>query len=91
MNNHITPRKSVVLFAQQMEERLRANDHKGGWDGEPFGYFCTKLHETLHKLTAQRFEHDPEWKEVLKQSASLANFAMMAAEHAKKQLEVSHE
>ncbi|MOA57744.1 hypothetical protein D3C78_1819820 [compost metagenome] len=65
-----------------MEVQFQANDHKGGWENEPFEYFCTKLHETLHKLTSQRFEHVAEWNEVIKQAANLANFAMMAAEHA---------
>ncbi|MNW43546.1 hypothetical protein D3C74_207470 [compost metagenome] len=105
MNNNIKPRKSVKRFvqkmeasipefSQQMEQKLLENKHKGGWENERFEYFCEKLHETLHKLTAQRFENTPDWNKVIKESVNIGNYAMMAAEYASKRLEkagVTHE
>lgn len=79
-------RESVKMFAELMEKKLKENDHKGGWGHEQYGYFCTKLHETILKLTVQRFEHDPDWIKVIEDSIDLANYAMMASEYASKQI-----
>lgn len=81
-------REEVQWFAQQMENALRENDHRGGWDLEPFGYFCTKIHETVHKLTSQRFENNPDWDLVIKKAVDLANYSMMAADNVRKILPV---
>lgn len=40
-------RKSVVLFAENMETTLRANDHKSGWENESDNYLDTKLIEEV--------------------------------------------
>lgn len=74
------PRESIMRFAQQMEEKLAANDHKGGWENEDIGYLLTRLREELDELVnAVDFGTQ---KDVVGEAADIANFAMMIADRA---------
>lgn len=80
-------REPLKWFSEQMEQRLKANDHKGGWDRETFGYFCAKIHDTVHKLTSKRFIKNPDLNLITKEAIDLANYAMMIADNTRHTLE----
>ena len=81
------PRREVVSFAVTMEEVLRANDHKKGWDDLDPDYIIERLREEVEELAAA-LQYDsgevPDLDEaqrnaVLHEAADVANFAMFAA------------
>jgi NTP pyrophosphatase (non-canonical NTP hydrolase) len=94
--SEIKLRPVVVSFAEQMEKKLRENDHKGGWDDEPVGWLLrrlgqevTELRRAMKRLAATRHAtYDQRGsaklaahrKEVVRESADVANFAMMIAD-----------
>ena len=43
-------RPEVLFAAQKMEEKLRMNDHKPGWDDCPNKYFINRLHEEYREF-----------------------------------------
>ena len=45
-----SPRKEVVEFAESMEERLLANDDKGGWKNAGTQYLTRKFLEEVAEL-----------------------------------------
>ena len=66
-------RPSVWSFALLMEQRLRANDHKGGWDACEPRDLMEGILEELDEL--QRCDpHDPN---IAYEAADMANYAMM--------------
>lgn len=78
MSDKTDTRVEVQRFALAMEERLQANDHKGGWQGCDRRYLVRRLHEEMAELeTALQ-----KWPkaEVRREAADLANFAMMIAD-----------
>ncbi|WAH38598.1 hypothetical protein [Alicyclobacillus dauci] len=46
----MAPREPVAWFAEHMEETLRRNDHKGGWDDCSTRWLLSRLHEELDEL-----------------------------------------
>ena len=71
-------RNEVIEHAQLMEERLKENDHKGGWLTCSFEYLIRRLREEVNELdTALYEEGDP-----IMEAADVANFAMMIADKA---------
>jgi len=73
-------RPAVRQFAERMEERLVANDHKGGWKGCSDRYLLSKLTEEYVELF-RAVEHESA-ERVAKEAADLANIAMMLADNA---------
>jgi hypothetical protein len=79
-------RPEVIAFAHAMEAKLRENDHKGGWRGcSPdalFDRMRDEGSELLGKLV--RMEQLPSnaevRREVAREAADVANFAMMIAD-----------
>ena len=85
MPEPIILRPEVRWFAEQMERRLRANDHKGGWLGDQLHTLFDRLKEEtseleqeLWKLADEHYGHQA----VVKEAADVANFAMMVATNA---------
>jgi hypothetical protein len=78
-------RKSVLWFARQMEKRLQANDHKGGWDDEPTDYLIQRLKDEVAELE-ETLIAGKEAKTIL-EAADVGNFAMMLADQADKKLQ----
>jgi NTP pyrophosphatase (non-canonical NTP hydrolase) len=85
-------RPEVRAFADLMEQTLRANDHKGGWEAEHPHHLFDRLKEEAGELRFvlhhnSPFTHNsalgatPEWKAHLgREAADVANFAMMIAD-----------
>ena len=72
-------RPEVRRFALAMEERLRANEHKGGWRDLAVSYLMARLHEESAELDeVVRLGGSPE--QAKHDAADVANFAMMVAD-----------
>lgn len=72
-------RKEVRLFAEQMELKLRKNDHKGHWDVCRPGYLIDRLKEETKELEKILYSENP--KQIISEAADVANFAMMIADN----------
>ncbi len=76
------PRTEVQLFADAMEAKLKANDHKGGWKGCVPSWLLRRLAVEVRELTdavKRRKEGWPPGK-IRGEAADVANFAMMIAD-----------
>lgn len=78
-------RKAVRLFAEAMERRLIANDHKRSWGEIPFRDLLHLLEGEVRELW-QAYENrsacdENRYQQVTKECADIANFAMMIAEN----------
>lgn len=76
-------RPAVLAFARAMEERLRANDHKGGWEDERLPYLTGRLRQEFLELEREVFPGygqtlDPA--RVRGEAADVACFALMIAD-----------
>jgi NTP pyrophosphatase (non-canonical NTP hydrolase) len=83
-------RPAVQWFAEQMERKLRENDHKGGWENENIYWLWERLREEskelIYAVNLTRDLHaDPE--NIVRESADVANFAMMIADVARRMKE----
>lgn len=79
-------RPEVVAFAQAMERKLRANDHKGGWEDEDPEWLMDRLKEEVAELDRAITTRDGgplsgrAMKRVIREASDVANFAMMLAQ-----------
>ena len=86
-------RLSVVSFAKIMEEKLRKNDHKGGWENLSLGQLrrringeLKELDESISYFLATKWSLEPKeevqkrTENVKKELADVANFCMMMSE-----------
>jgi hypothetical protein len=87
-------RPEVRRFAELMEEKLRANDHKGGWQGDSAFDLVARASEELDELDVAVSQHLarraelpavrshwlPNAMRVAREAADVANFAMMVAD-----------
>lgn len=89
--DHMKPRKAIEWFAQEMEAKLRENDHKSGWQGCRFSELFPRLREetdellvTAHPLQldtiTKKLTHEDACK-LIHKCADIANFAMMLADN----------
>jgi NTP pyrophosphatase (non-canonical NTP hydrolase) len=84
-------RPEVARFAQDMEQQLRANDHKPGWQRDEWQALLKRLREETSELkdaiyaartTDVEAPAAPRLRaSVRKEAADVANFAMMLAEN----------
>lgn len=89
--NELELRPAVRWFAEQMELKLRENDHKGGWLGIGMEYAQRRMREEALKLedailnfcgyhnTTARQIHESKMC-IVREAADVANFAMMIAD-----------
>lgn len=94
-------RKEVAWFAQEMEAKLRKNDHKGGWRGCRFSeLFPRIMHERDELLlaaaplkldTVEEIVTRQDACDVIRECADIANFAMMIADLVRLKLEQREE
>ncbi|MDN4525356.1 hypothetical protein [Fictibacillus fluitans] len=73
------PRYEVRVFAQMMENQLRANDHKTGWKKEKVEFLCQELSRNYTALAIAIKEGDRT--EVVNRCANIANFSMMIGDN----------
>jgi NTP pyrophosphatase (non-canonical NTP hydrolase) len=72
-------RKSVLKFAEEMEKKLKENDHKGGWRNCTIDYLMQRLFQEWGELSYVVHQKKPR-KEIVSEAADVANFAMMITE-----------
>ena len=72
-------RPEVRAFAVAMEERLRANDHKGGWKGECQLWLLERLEDEFAELALAVLDGKPP-HEIRDEAADVANFALFVAD-----------
>lgn len=72
-------REEIILFAEDMERKLRLNDHKGLWGTlEDIAWFLDALKEEVRELE-DAIAGEPAENVVL-ECADVANFALMIAD-----------
>lgn len=72
-------RPAVAWFAEQMESKLLANDHKADWHDSDTEYLMGRLLQEVLELHQAYLSTCPN-EEVVKEAADVANFAMMIAD-----------
>ena len=77
------PRPQLAWFAERMESKLRANDHKGGWLGDDMESLLRRLDEELRELWHE-YHSINRWEKFIDEAADVANFAMMVADKARR-------
>ncbi|MGE7271378.1 hypothetical protein ACQKK5_07950 [Brevibacillus panacihumi] len=76
-------RSEVTWFAEEMEKKLRENDHKGGWEDCDILWLYGRLLEEVDELAAA------EGDDIVREAADVANFAMMIAHLSRKRTAVT--
>lgn len=84
-------RSSVRWFAGEMERRLRANDHKGGWSGgKEDMQFCDRAKDSIEQAQHASYSllvgtgPNPTARAVvIQEAADAANYMMFVADNAK--------
>jgi len=88
----MTPRQSVQNFAQEMERKLRDNEHKGNWLNTDLLDMLDKLTEEKQELVRAVKKHNANYyspnqpidknimQQVTDEAADVANIAMMVAD-----------
>jgi NTP pyrophosphatase (non-canonical NTP hydrolase) len=74
-------RPAVRAFAEAMERKLAANDHKGGWSGCNSAWLLMRLREETEELAEALHAHyvgTPA--DVLAEAADVANYALMISD-----------
>lgn len=71
-------RSELAWFAERMEQKLRANDHKRHWRELEFEMLVVGLVEELDELTDAIGERDTE--AIIDECVDVANRAMMLAD-----------
>lgn len=78
-------RPAVLWFAQQMEAKLRANDHKSGWEGMSWEDLIYRLRDETIELGSLFDKSTGKVlggsNDIIKEAADVANFAMMLADN----------
>jgi hypothetical protein len=73
-------REPVSWFARQMETRLKANDHKGGWENDPVDYLLARIEQEATEVF-HATGSPGSLEKVIEEAADVANFAMMIADN----------
>lgn len=82
-------RESVKWFAEQMENKLKENDKKGGWDDCNIYWLIQRIREEINELlSAVNLNRDlgATKENIIREAADVANFAMMIADITRKHL-----
>jgi hypothetical protein len=73
-------RPAVLRFAQLMEQRLKENDHKSGWEDCTRSYLFHKMLAKTDKLEDCFLRED----DPIKDAVDVANYAMMIADNSRR-------
>ena len=75
------PRREVEEFANYMEDVLRDNDDKGGWQSMSILDIIDRMEEELHEVrTVYLKSKSTDWRALKHEAADVANFCMMLAD-----------
>ena len=70
-------RQELKEFAQAMEEKLKANDYKGGWDKDSIQWLFARLVEEVGELAMALNDEKYTPYEAKSETVDVANIAMM--------------
>jgi hypothetical protein len=70
-------RPSLIWFIEKMENKLKLNDHKGGWKNCDNGYLLGLLNQEIVELE-EALQKDYN---IIDEAIDVANFAMMIADN----------
>lgn len=91
MSRQLKRREPVNWFSREMEKRLRANDHKTGWDGLDPWWLYRRIEdertEIARALAVDRAPGKLRAEAIIRECADVANFAMMIADNARQEME----
>jgi len=73
---------SLLWFAREMEKKLAANSHKGGWHHCSLQYLSMRL--TQERKELQKAIKSKDVNDIIGECADVANFAMMIADTVRK-------
>jgi len=79
-------REQVRWFAGEMEDKLKKNDFKGGWDGCEVIYLIERIKSETQELIEAMIIKENE-KNIIEECADIANFAMMIADKSRSDAE----
>lgn len=82
-------RLQVQWFAEQMEAKLKENDHKGGWEDCSIDYFLERLEEEVKELYYAT-ETPNNAENIIREATDVANFALMIADVINRKLGDNH-
>jgi NTP pyrophosphatase (non-canonical NTP hydrolase) len=77
------PRAEVAWFADQMELKLKENDHKVHWSECSLDFLIHRLYQEADELWNAIRDRKPSI-EIIRECADVANFAMMIADNVRK-------
>ena len=99
LGSRLPLRPVLSRFAGEMEKKLRANDHKGGWENDTLGSLMKRVREEwreaedaistfwAHRTTASTPTEIAESFELARaELADVANFCMMLSDRMQKHL-----
>jgi hypothetical protein len=75
---NIKIRPEVAWFAGRMEQKLRANDHKGGWEDDYLNDLFKRLLEEVEELRREVKERNG--LSIIDEAADVANFCLFIAD-----------
>lgn len=78
-------RKEVMLFAEEMERKLRMNDHKGGWGSMSSDDAMNRLNGEIAEYLSAINQDKRLSIEIYDELIDIANFSMMAAQAFRKE------
>lgn len=73
---------AVRWFSRRMLTKLRANDHKGGWQNLDRRWLLHRLRQEIAELDRALRRNDPH--AIIHESSDVANFAMMIADNTRR-------
>jgi phosphoribosyl-ATP pyrophosphohydrolase len=73
-------RPELEWFVQQMEQKLKENDYKQHWHNYDIDYLIHRIYEEQDELEIA-ITQKLSAKEIIKECADVANFAMMIADN----------
>lgn len=76
---NISIREAVLIFANNMEQKLVENDYKNDWKNCSKSFLKVRLLEKVAELF-DNLKHDNQ-KEITAEAANVANIAMMIADN----------
>jgi NTP pyrophosphatase (non-canonical NTP hydrolase) len=83
-------REEVKWFSEQMENKLKANDDKGGWSNCDLFWLVDRLKEEVDELENSLYNYRSligTKLEIIEEASDVGNFAMMIADIARKRLQ----
>ena len=80
-------REEVLRFALKMEEKLKENDRKGGWNSSSISYLLSGINRETEELSYALGQEGQSYSRtdranIISECADVANFAMMLADNA---------